>query len=184
MRLTLTDPHLDVCQSCLLKHTDCSGRSKSLPGKPDDQRLKLFGAELHLGAMSTAGPVKFALIQSTSSQPNVKPVMYQDFNSSGATVCKQISAVRRCRTKDCNDASQRGLSAGAHIHWLGGQPDRVDADHGASPLTKRAQPSGSEDGHFTVMVCSPKGSSMITDGSVARLGATFIGTNAGSVAGG
>ena len=86
MALTLTDPHLDVCQPCPLKHADCSGRSKSLPGKPDDQRLKLFGAELHLGAMSTAGPVKFALSQSVSSQPNAKPVMYQDFNASSATV--------------------------------------------------------------------------------------------------
>ena len=86
MALTLTDPHLDICQPCPLKHADCSGRSKSLPGKPDDQRLKLFGAELHLGAMSTAGPVKFALSQSVSSQPNAKPVMYQDFNASSATV--------------------------------------------------------------------------------------------------
>ena len=59
--------------------------------------------------------------------------------------------------------------------------DRVDADHEASSPTKRAHPSGSEDGHFTVMVCSPKGSSMITDGSVARVGVTFTGTNAGSV---
>jgi len=36
--------------------------------------------------MSTAGPVKFALSQSVSSQPNAKPVMYQDFNASSATV--------------------------------------------------------------------------------------------------
>ena len=70
MALTLTDPHLDVCQPCPLKHTDCSGRSKSLPGKPNYQRLKLFGAELHLGAMSTAGPVKLALSQPASSQPD------------------------------------------------------------------------------------------------------------------
>ena len=182
--LTLTDPHLDVCQPCPLKHTDCSGRSKSLPGKPDYQRLKLFGAELHLGTMSTAGPVKFALSQSASSQPNAKPVMYQDFNASGATVCKQISAVRLRRTKDCNDASHRGLSAGAHIHRFGGQPDRIDADHEASPRTNRAQPSGSVAGHFTVMVCSPNGSSMITDGSTCLFGATFTGTNAGRVAGG
>lgn len=33
-------------------------------------RLKLFGAELHLGAMSTAGPVKLALSQPASSQPD------------------------------------------------------------------------------------------------------------------
>ena len=105
MELTLTDLHLNVCQSCPLKHTDCSGRSKSLPGKPDYQRLKLFGTELHLGAMPNAGPVKLALSQSASSQPNAKPVMHQDFNASGATVCKQISAVRLRRTKDCNDTS-------------------------------------------------------------------------------
>ena len=84
MALALTDPHLDICQPCPLS----SGRSKSLPGKPDDQRLKLFGAELHLGAMSTVGPVKFSLSQSASRQPNAKPVMYKDFNASGATVCK------------------------------------------------------------------------------------------------
>ena len=88
MALTLTDPHLDICQPCPLKHADCSGRSKSLPGKPDDQRLKLLGTELHLGAMSSGGPVEFALSQSANSQPNAKPVMHQYFNASGATVCK------------------------------------------------------------------------------------------------
>ena len=58
---------------------------------------------------------------------------------------------------------QRGLGAGAHIHGLGGEPDGVDADHWASSRIKRAHPSGSEDGHFTVSFCGPKGTSMLTD---------------------
>ena len=86
MVLTLTDPHLHVCQPYPQNHTDLSEKSRSLPGKPDYPRLKLLGGDLHLGAMSTAGPVKFALSQSVSSQPNAKPVMYQDFNASSATV--------------------------------------------------------------------------------------------------
>ncbi|WP_277962711.1 hypothetical protein [Pseudomonas sp. RIT-To-2] len=48
---------------------------------------------------------------------------------------------------------------------------------------KHAQPFGSEAGHFTVMDLSPRSSEMITISSAARLGAVFIGTKAGKVAG-
>ena len=77
------------------------------------------------------------------------------------------------RTEDRHDSCEGFLGAGAHIHRLGGQPNCVDADHKESPRTKRTHPSGSEDGHFTVMVCSPNGSSMITDDSTCLFGATF-----------
>jgi hypothetical protein len=53
----------------------------------------------------------------------------------------------------------------------------------ASPRTKRAQPSGSEDSYFTVLVCSPNDSSTIVEASAGLFGATYTGTNAGSVAG-
>ena len=88
------------------------------------------------------------------------------------------------RTEDRHDTREGFLGAGAHIHRFGAQPNCVDADHEASPRTKRTHPSGSEDGHFTVMVCSSNGSTMITNDSASLFGATFTGTNAGSVAGG
>jgi len=59
--------------------------------------------------------------------------------------------------------------AGTHLHGLGSEPDGIDANHWARPRMKRAQPSGSEAGHFTVMDLSPRGSEMITISSVARL---------------
>ncbi|NVZ99159.1 hypothetical protein [Pseudomonas gingeri] len=70
--------------------------------------------------------------------------------------------LRFCVIEHCDHPSQRGLGTGAHIHGLGGKPDGVDADHWASSRIKRAHPSGSEDGHFTVSFCCPKGTSILT----------------------
>jgi len=91
-------------------------------------------------------------MQTPCRQPNTQPVVYQHFHSIASAIGKEISAVRLRRTEDGHDAGECLFGTGAHIHGFGGQPDCIDADHGASPRTKRAQPSGSEDGHFTVMV--------------------------------
>lgn len=103
----------------------------------------------------------------------------QDEVRSGALV----STVRLRRTEYLHYTGQCGLGAGAHVHRLSGKPDAIDADHGASPRTKRAQPSGSDTGHFTVTDCSPSDSSIITDAAVGRLGVALNGTNAGNAAG-
>ncbi|MNG14671.1 hypothetical protein D3C84_984440 [compost metagenome] len=55
--------------------------------------------------------------------------MHQHFHAIGTTVGKQISTVRLRRTEHRHDPRQRGFSAGAHVHGLGGEPDGVDADH-------------------------------------------------------
>ncbi len=89
--------------------------------------------------------------------------MHQDFHSVSAAIGKEIGTVRLRRTEYGDHSGQRGLGAGAHIHGLGGKPDGVDADHWASSRIKRAHPSGSEDGHFTVSFCDPKGTSMLMD---------------------
>ena len=73
--LTLTDLHLDICQLCLQKQTDCSFSSKSLSEKSDDQRLKPLGTELHLGAMSTAGGGKTCL-ESVCEPPVKRPIRH------------------------------------------------------------------------------------------------------------
>ncbi|KAI3494624.1 hypothetical protein L1887_40661 [Cichorium endivia] len=86
---------------------------------------------------------------------------------------EQIGAVRLRRTEHRHHAGQRGFSARAHIHGFGGEPDTIDTDHWASPRTKRAHPSGSEAGHFTVIDCSPSGSSIITAGSTGRFGVSW-----------
>lgn len=101
---------------------------------------------------------------------------------SSATRWENPSSVDSAKTN--NHTRQRGVGTGAHVHRLGGEPDGIDADHWASPRTKRAQPSGSEAGHFTVTDCSPSSSSIITDASAGRLGVPLSGTNAGNAAGG
>ncbi len=123
------------------------------------------------------------LVQSPRGQPDPYTVMHQHFHAVGAAVGEQISTVRLRRTEYLHYTGQCGLGAGAHVHRLSGKPDAIDADHGASPRTKRAQPSGSDTGHFTVTDCSPSDSSIITDAAVGRLGVALNGTNAGNAAG-
>lgn len=182
--MTLPDLLIDVCHPCLLMVTDGSVRPKPLPGTTDHQCLELLRTQLHLVTMPIARPGKLPLVQAACRQPNAQPVVHQHFHAIASTVGKEISTVRLRRTEDRHDSCESFLGTRAHVHRFGGQPNCVDADHEASPRTKRTHPSGSEDGHFTVMICSPNGSSMITDDSACFFGATFTGTNAGRVAGG
>lgn len=127
--------------------------------------------------------MKLTLVQAPCSQPDTDAVVHQDFHAVRPAVGKEVSAVRLRRTEHRDHSGQRSLSAGAHVHRLGGEPDGIDANHWARPRIKHAQPSGSEAGHFTVIDLSPRGSEMITISSDARLGTTFTGTEAGKVAG-
>lgn len=83
--------------------------------------------------------------------------------------------MRLSRTEHGNHPGQCSVSAGPHVHGLGGEPDGVDTNHWARPRIKHAQPSGSEAGHFTVTDLSPRASEMIAVSSVARLGAACMG---------
>jgi len=127
--------------------------------------------------------LKLTLVQPARRQPDTNAVVHQHFHAVGPAVGKEVSAVRLCRTEYRDHSGQCGLSAGTHVHGLGGEPDGIDANHWARPLINRAQPSGSEDGHFTVMDLSPRDSEMIAISSIARLGGVFTGTKAGRVAG-
>ncbi len=109
--------------------------------------------------------------------------MHQDFHAVGPAVVKEVSAVRLRRTEHRDHSGQRSLSAGAHVHELGGEPDGIDANHWTRPRMKRAQPSISEAGHFMMIDLSHRGSEMITISSDARLGTVSTGTKAGKVAG-
>jgi len=127
--------------------------------------------------------MKLTLFQAPRRQPDTDAVVHQDFHPVRPAVGREVSAVRLRRTEHRDHSGQRGLSAGGHVHGLGGEPDGIDTNHWARPRIKHAQPSGSEAGHFTVMDLSPRGSEMVTISSVARLGTTFTGTKAGKVAG-
>lgn len=109
--------------------------------------------------------------------------MHQHLHAVCPAVGKEVSAVRLSRTEHGNHPGQCSVSAGPHVHGLGGEPDGVDTNHWARPRIKHAQPSGSEAGHFTVTDLSPRASEMITLSSVARLGAACTGMKAGRVAG-
>ena len=181
--MTVPDQLIDVCQPFLLMGTDRSVRPKALPGKTDHQGLELFSIQLHPVTLPMAWPGEFSLVQTACCQPHPKAIVHQDFYAIASAIGKQIGAVRLRRTEDSHDTGERFFGAAAHVHRFCGQPDCVDADHCVSPRTNWAQPVGSEEGHFTVMVCSPKVSSMIAEVSAGLFGAIFTGTNAGSVAG-
>ena len=63
--------------------------------------------------MPNAWPVKFALIQPASSQPDTNSIVHQHFHSIGTPVCEQISTVRLRRTEHCNHPRQGGGGARA-----------------------------------------------------------------------
>jgi hypothetical protein len=124
--------------------------------------------------------VKLALVQSSRRKPDAHAILYQDFNPVGAAVDEEISAVWLRCTEYRDHPGQRGLGTGTHVHRFGGEPDGVDADHLASSRTKRAHPSGSEVGHFTVIDCSLMDSSTIANTSADRLGEALKDGNAGN----
>ena len=77
---------------------------------------------------------------------------------------EQVSAVlRRCtehgkRPRQC----RFGTGAQVHLHRLGGQPDRIDADCWVTARKEYANPPGYEITHLTVINCPPADSAMIT----------------------
>src|SRR5471032_3271704 len=71
------------------------------------------------------------------------------------TAGEQISTVRLRRTKHCDHSGQRCLGTGAHIHWLGGEPDGIDANHRSRSRRKVVQAAALSVGQFTLTV--PRG---------------------------
>lgn len=98
-------------------------------------------------------------------EPDSQPIVHQHFHASGATIGKQISAVPLRRTEHGHHPRQSGLGAGPHVHGLGGEPDRVEADHRVTPRRNRAHPVGSPVGHVTIRVHCSYSISLLTDSS-------------------
>ena len=58
-------------------------------------------------------------------------------------------------SEDFNDTSKCRVSAGSHVHGLGGQPDGVDTDQRSHSRSQAAQAPAPSKGQFTVMVLLP-----------------------------
>ncbi|MNR25243.1 hypothetical protein D3C85_1423820 [compost metagenome] len=124
--------------------------------------MQLFSVEFDFQAAMSARPMEFPLVQSPCCKPDAHAIVHQHFHPVGASVGKQIGAVRLRRTKYRDNTGQRRVGAGTHVHGFGGEPDSVDAYHCERLRMKLAQPSGSETGHLTVMDLSPSGSVITT----------------------
>ncbi|UVJ42105.1 hypothetical protein NVV94_15700 [Pseudomonas sp. LS1212] len=114
MASTVPDLLFGANQPFPLKHAENSVGAKTLPGKTDHQRLKLFGTQLQLRTLVGAGPDESALVQAARRQPNPQAIVSQHFHAIAATIGKEISAMRLRRTKDRHDASQ-SISVPAHM---------------------------------------------------------------------
>ncbi|MNR13293.1 hypothetical protein D3C85_1296900 [compost metagenome] len=75
--------------------------------------------------------------------------MHQHFHAIGATVGEQIGTVRLRRTEHRDNSCERGFSAGPHVHGLGGEPDRVDADHRSRSRKKAEHAAAFSAGQLT-----------------------------------
>ena len=75
-----------------------------------------------------AGPVEFALIQSSRCKPDTYTVVHKNLHPVGTAICEEISTARLRRTEHLNYSAQRRLGTCVHVHRLGGEPDGVDAD--------------------------------------------------------
>ena len=78
-------------------------------------------------------PDEMALVQPARAQPQAEAVVHEHLHAVGAAVGKEIGMVCLRSTEDLDDARQGSVDARAHVDRFGGQPDRLDADHG--PLT-------------------------------------------------
>lgn len=142
-----------------LKDLDCAASAHVLPRQTKCQGLKLLGIQFQLANLSSAQPLKFALVQTACRQPNADPVKHRHFHSVGTSIGKQKSATGLRRTEYRNDSGQRGLGTSMHIHGLGGEPDGINADHRNRSRRKVAQTAALSVGQLTLTV--PRGCSRI-----------------------
>ncbi len=107
MSLIVPEPRVSndkpMCQWQALQQCDQAPSTDPLPWQAQYQSLKLLVIEFELRTLPNAGPIKPAVIQSSRRQPDTHAVIYQNFNSIGAAIGEQISAMRLRRTEHGND---------------------------------------------------------------------------------
>ena len=117
---------------CRMRHCSVKWMEMAFPGpilcqgKPSI-RAWTCSTLSSIGRRAGTWPSELAMVKSACRQPDIQPVVYQDFHVGSAAVGEQISTGRLRRTEDRNHAGHRGIGAGAHVHRLSGEPDVVDA---------------------------------------------------------
>ena len=71
------------------------------------------------------------------------------YSLSGEKV-KQISVVCLRHTEHTHDPGLRGFGTGTHVHGVGSEPDRINANLRVRPRTSREHPGESAAGHITI----------------------------------
>ena len=80
--------------------------------------------------------------------------------------------VRASGPEDLHHTDQQPVGAGAHVHRVDGQPDRVDADHRSISRSQTAQAPACDAGQRMTIVVGPRESSMwMSGGDSAAAGA-------------
>ncbi len=74
----------------------------------------------------------------------------------GATIGEEVGRVRPRGTEHGHDTRQRRFSAGAHVQWFDGQPDRFDADHRSNSRIQTANSATANTGQTTVIATAPR----------------------------
>jgi hypothetical protein len=108
--------------------------------------------------------------------------MHQQLDPRRPRVGKQVAMVRAGGPEDLNHTGQQPVGAGAHVHRIDSQPDRVDADHRSISRSQAAQAPACDSGQRITIVVGPRESSMWMSGgtgAAARAGICTA-TKAGS----
>lgn len=147
--------------------TRCHGSSRT--GRPVG-RASATAARRSRRRARRSGPC------ATAARPaRCRPIVHLHLQPRRALVSEDIRVVRPRGADDLDDARQRGVGSRTHVHRLGAQPDRVDADHRSQSLSHAAQSRAAAAGQTVVPA---RGSSMRVSPSMAGA-VSASGTNVG-----
>ena len=85
--------------------------------------------------------------------------------------------VRPSGAEDLHHARQQPVGAGAHVDWLDGKPDGVEADHRSSSRIQAAHSAAAPPGQLTLIVVALRRNSMRMSTGCGSAGASPSGTN-------
>ena len=122
------------------------------------------------GKVTSSGPDKVALVQSSGGQPDANAVMHQHLHAVGAPVGKEVGGVRVGAPEDLDDSGQGGVGAGAHVQGNRCQPYGVNTDHANHSRSHCAQEAPPCKGQLTTMVVLARWTSMRMSGGVGSSG--------------
>jgi hypothetical protein len=155
---------------------------QALPRQTEHEGVELRARELRQRGALTR-PEEATLVQAPRCAPHAESVVHEQLHARAARVGKEVPVVRLRAAKDLHHARQQPLGTGAHVHGLGREPHRVDADHRSSSRIQPAIAGAADVGQATLSVSAPRRSSTWIRSPVGASDWIGTGTNDGVATG-